>query len=289
MTTQVNGSEALKSKCGGMKLVMFTKHLQGLDVPEIIEALQFIGVEGADLCVRPGYPVDPENVGRALPATARQFAAEGLSIPLVTAPTDLTRPDVAYAERLYAACGEAGVGHVKLGYWRWSPERAYWDEVTAIRDHLAGFQELSRTYGVQTCLHTHSPRSMGLNASAMMHLVEGFDPRYIGVYLDPGHLSIVGEPIEMALDIVGEYLAVVSMKDMVRQRVLRDGEATWETQVVRLGHGFGNLLAFVRGLAQMGFAGPVSFHSEYSGEPVETVIDLARIDVRYVKALLARV
>ena len=130
---------------------------------------------------------------------------------------------------------------------------------------------------------------MGLNTSAMMHLVEGFDPRYIGLYLDPGHLSIVGEPIEMALDIAGKYLAVVSMKDLMRQRVLRDGEATWETRVVRLGHGFGDLCALVRALARMGFAGPVSFHSEYSGEPVETVIDLARIDVRYVRALLAQV
>jgi sugar phosphate isomerase/epimerase len=268
---------------------MFTKHLQGLDVPGIIEALQSVGVEGADLCVRPGYPVDPENVERALPATARQFAAEGLSIPLVTAPTDLTRPDVDYAQRLYAACGEAGVGHVKLGYWHWSPEREYWHEVTAIRDHLAGFQELSRTHGVQTCLHTHSGYSMGLNASAMMHLVKGFDPRYIGVYLDPGHLSIVGEPIEMALDIVGEYLSVVSMKDLERQRVLLDGEVTRRTRVVRLGHGFADLEALLRTLTKMGFAGPVSFHSEYSGESVETVIDLARIDVRYAGALLAQV
>jgi sugar phosphate isomerase/epimerase len=205
---------------------------------------------------------------------------------LVTAPTDLTRPDVEYAERLYAACGEAGVRHIKLGYWHWSLESAYWDEVAAIRDLLAGFQELSRTYGVQTCLHTHSGYSMGLNASAMMHLVKGLDPEHVGVYLDPGHLSIVGEPIEMAVDIVGEYLSVVSMKDLKRERVRRDDRVTWRTRVVRLGQGFADLEVFVRALTRTGFAGPVSFHSEYAGEPVETVTDLARTDVRYVRALL---
>jgi hypothetical protein len=42
----------------------------------------------------------------------------------------------------------------------------------------------------------------------------------------------------------------------------------------------------VRALQQRGFAGPVSFHSEYSGRPVETVIDLARIDVRLVRSML---
>jgi sugar phosphate isomerase/epimerase len=270
-----------------MQFIMFTKHLQGLDVPGIIEALRSVGVEGADLCVRPGYPVTPENAPEALPAAARRFAAAGLSIPLVTTPTDFTRPDIDYAGRLYAACAEAGVQYIKLGYWHWSPGHDYWSDVNEIRDYLDGFQELSRRYGVRTCIHNHSGYSMGLNASAVMHLVQGFDPQYVGVFADPGHLSIVGEPIEMALDIVREYLSVVSFKDLARQRIVQDGRAVWRTRVVRLGHGFGDFPALLRTLVQMGYDGPVSFHSEYSGEPVESVIDLARIDVRYVNALLA--
>ena len=69
-----------------MKFIMFTKHLEGLEIPDIITALQSVGVSGADLCVRPGYPVNPENATEALPAAAKQFAAAGLSIPLVTTP-----------------------------------------------------------------------------------------------------------------------------------------------------------------------------------------------------------
>ena len=40
-----------------MKLtyIMFTKHLEGLGVPEIIDSLNSVGVQGADLCVHPGY------------------------------------------------------------------------------------------------------------------------------------------------------------------------------------------------------------------------------------------
>ena len=38
---------------------------------------------------------------------------------------------------------------------------------------------------------------------------------------------------------------------------------------------------------EMNFDGPVTFHSEYSGEPMDTVIDLARSDVRYIRGLLA--
>ena len=32
-----------------MKYIMFTKHLEGLDIPGIIKALQSDGVDGADL------------------------------------------------------------------------------------------------------------------------------------------------------------------------------------------------------------------------------------------------
>ncbi len=269
-----------------MKFIMFTKHLEGLDVPGIIAALKSVGVQGADLCTRPGYPVNPENVETALPEAARQFADEGLSIPLVTTPGDFTTPDMDYAERLYAACGEAGVQHIKLGYWHWKPEQNYWEEVDVVRGYLEGFQGLSEKHGVQTVVHNHSGLSMGLNSSSVMNLVKGFDPKHVGVFADPGHLSICGEPIEMALNIVRDYLSVMAFKDLERQRVVQGGKTRWHTRTVRLGHGFGDWAALLRALKQVDFDGPVSFHSEYGGEPMDTVIDLARTDVRFFKGLL---
>ena len=263
-----------------MKFIMFTKHLEGLDVAGIAAALKSVGVEGADLCVRPGYPVHPDNVATALPEAARLFAAEGLSIPLVTAPGDFIRPDMDYAEPFYAACGEAGVEHIKLGYWHWNQEMNYWDEVEKIRGYLEGFQELSKRHGVQTVVHNHSGRSMGLNACAAMNLVKGFEPQHVGVFADPGHLSICGEPIDMALNIVQEYLAILAFKDLMRRPGDRGG------QVVRMGKGFGDWPLLIKSLKDMRYDGAISFHSEYGGEPVETVIDLARIDVRFITALL---
>ncbi len=264
-----------------MKFIMFTKHLEGLDVPGIAAALKSVGVEGADLCVRPGYPVHPGNISTALPEAARLFADEGLSIPLVTAPGDFIRPDLDYAEAFYAACGAAGVAHIKLGYWRWTPETDYWEEVGRIKGYLEGFQELSRKYGVQTVVHNHSGRSMGLNSCAAMILVQGFEKQHIGIFTDPGHLSICGEPIDMALSIVRDYLAILAFKDLVRQP---QSEAA---RVVRMGHGFVNWSTLVQTLKSMNYDGAISFHSEYSGETVETVIDLARIDVRFIRGLLA--
>ena len=142
--------------------IAFTKHLEGLDVPQIIDALQAMGVQGADLCVRDGYPVNPANVATALPEAVRRFADAGLCIPLVTAPGDFNRPDLDYAERYYAALGAAGVAHVKLGYWHWEPDVPYWTQLDERwPGFMQGFQALSEKYGVKTAIHNHSGASDG--------------------------------------------------------------------------------------------------------------------------------
>jgi len=263
-----------------MKFIMFTKHLEGLDIPGIMEALKSVGVEGADLCVRPGYPVNTDNVDKDLPKVAKQFADEGLCIPLVTTPGDFTNTQIDYAERMYAGCGEAGVANIKLGYWHWSADGpGYWELADTIHEELEKFSRLSEKYGPKTCIHNHSGRSMGLNSSAVMNLVKGFDPKYVGVFADTGHLSICGEPIDMALDIARDYLSVMAFKDLMRRPGDRGGS------VVRMGAGFVDWKTTLRTLKKLNFDGPVSFHSEYR-EPIETVIDLARIDVRFINGLL---
>jgi len=266
---------------------MFTKHLEGYDVPQIIAALQSAGVKGADLCLRPGYPVHPENVATALPAAAKQFAEAGLDIPLVTTPGDFVTPAVDYAETLYAACAEAGVRHIKLGYWHFKAGMDYWTELDVVRGHLDGFQKLSEKHGVQTVVHNHSGLSMGLNSCAAMNVVKGFDPKHVGIFTDPGHLSLCGEPIEMALSIVKEYVSVLAFKDLIKEQRERNGKTSWATKVVPLGTGFGDFPVLLKTLQAMNYQGPISFHSEYSGESPERVVELARGDVTFIDGLLA--
>ena len=85
----------------------------------------------------------------------------------------------------------------------------------------------------------------------------------------------------MALDIVKEYVSVIALKDLYRQRVTRNGKSAWQIGVARMGGGFVDWDAALRAMDAIGFDGPVSFHSEYGGEPPESVIDLARVDVRF--------
>jgi sugar phosphate isomerase/epimerase len=119
---------------------------------------------------------------------------------------------------------------------------------------------------------------LGQNASAALALVSGFDARLIGVFADPGHLSLSGEPIPMALSLLGEYLSVLALKDLRRDGPEKD-------RVVPMGEGFVNWKLLAGTLQKIQFEGPLSFHCEYEGLPVEKLIAQAMTDVRYFNGL----
>lgn len=265
--------------------IMFTKHLEGWDLDRIITALKSAGVDGADLCVRPGYPVTPENAPTELPRAARRFAEEGLCIPLVTAPGDFVSADADYATGLFDACAEAGVKLVKLGYW-YMEQAGYWPTIDLCRKRLEGFAKLSEKTGVKPIVHNHSGSTMGLNSSSVMNIMRGFDPKLVGVFTDVGHLSIVGEPYPIAFSIVKDYIAACAFKDLVKQKVMVDDSPVWRIDVVPMGMGFGDFPTALSLLKEMQFSGPISFHCEYSRLPAESVVDQLRIDVRYIKGIL---
>ena len=266
-------------------LVVFTKHFEGMDIDQLIETIKFVDGEGADLCVRSGYPVEPENALKKLPEAVRKFKDAGLSIPLVTTSTNFVEPKKPVAEKLLAACGEAGVKLIKLGYWRMEKE-GYWETVEKIRGCLEDFVKLAEKHQVKVLIHNHSGGTMGLNSSSVMNLVKDFDPRYVGVFADVGHLSLVGEPLPMALDIVKEYLSAVAVKDLIRERVMAEGKRTWKLRVMPLREGFVDWRTLIELLLKVKFTGPISMHSEYSEYDLETVIDQTKIDIRFFKKLI---
>ncbi len=261
---------------------MFTKHLEGYDLGQIIDGLKSGGVQGADLCVRPGYPVNPENAKTELPAAAKRFADEGLCIPLITTPGDFTDASVDYAEGLFEACAEAGVKLVKLGYWQMEDD-GYWATLDRCRAKLEGFAKLAKKTGVKPVVHNHSGATMGLNSSAVMNLMEGMDPGLVGVFTDVGHLSIVGEPYPMALDIVKDYISCVAFKDLYKKK---NADGSWAIDMAPLGMGFGNFPQVMQLLKDMAFGGPISFHCEYHYMPPESVVDQLRIDTRFIQAIV---
>jgi len=246
-----------------VQLIVFSKLLKDRSIPELIDLAHSHGFDGYDLCVRPGYPVSPEDAALTLPVAVRQMAAAGLTVLLVTGPTGLTDPRQPGTEDMLAALADAGVPRLKLGYFRYNPLRPYWDQVDDARRCLENWEVLGRIYGVQLCYHTHSGNLLGLNAAALMHLLRDRDPAYIGAYLDPGHFAINGEPFPLGLSMVKGYLSVLSLKDVVVERVQADGYGKGEVRWMAAGDGVVDWKEVFAQLRAADFEGPASIHCEY--------------------------
>ena len=127
-----------------MPLVLFTKSLSDHDVPQLIERGHALGVDGYDLCVRAGHPVQPETAATTLVAAVRDLQAAGLTVPMVTGPFDLLWPDHPAAHPIMAAMNAADVRLLKLGYFSFDPvHEDYWAAVERTRAALAGWSELA--------------------------------------------------------------------------------------------------------------------------------------------------
>src|SRR5262249_37254370 len=228
-TASDNGAATIAAYSRGtnsMRYVYFTKTLQTLDLPGVIAFLKEAGLDGADLTVRPGYPVTPDNVATELPKAAKAFQDAGLIIGLVTAPTNLADPESAPIKALFEACGKAGVPAIKIGYF------TYKDNVDAsiaeARKRLAGFAKLAPKTDVRACYHTPSGNYLGNNCAGLRLLLQDLDPHHIGAFVDTGHTAINGGPFGMEVDLVRPWLSLIAIKDMLLQKQ----KDAWQAHVV---------------------------------------------------------
>lgn len=261
--------------------IMFSKMLKEQSIDQLIESLKFVGADGVDLAVRPGYPVNPDNVADTLVPAAEELRAAGLSIPMVTAPTDLTKASAPYAEPLFRACGEARVPLIKLGYWG-APAEDYWGAVERMKAELGQFADLGAKHGVKPCLHTHSGNNMALNAAALMHILRDFPPDRAGAYVDVGHLAVCGEPPALAFAMAAEWLSIVGCKDL--DRVKTDDGGT-KTRTVPVGEGFVDWRGTINWLVKHDFRGPLTFHSEFPSPNTDHLLEQTQKDIAFVRDL----
>ena len=88
------------------EITVFTKPWnKEVSLRELGRKMKAIGVDGVELPVRPGYQVEPANVGKGLPEAKKILAGEGIKIGSVAGSVD---------EPTINAMGAAGIKILRI-------------------------------------------------------------------------------------------------------------------------------------------------------------------------------
>lgn len=260
-----------------MRFIYFTKTLKELKPLELVEFCKETGVDGLDLAVRPGYPIDPANAVAELPKFAAIMKQNNLSIPLVSAPTSLVDAESKEARSLFEACANSGVPMVKIGYFTYKGN--FGEDLQAARKKLEGFLKLAKETKGKAVYHTHSGANIGNNAASLKELLKDFDPHHIGAFADTGHLAVNGGPIKMELEILRQWLSILAIKDILWEKPKSD----WVFRVVPAGQGIVRWSDASKGITDVKFDGTIVLHGEYEAKDLSNRKTLAINELTFLK------
>ena len=264
-----------------MGFIYFTKTLKELALPSLVEFCKETGVEGLDLAVRPGYPIEPANALLELPKFAAIMKQNKLDIPLVSAPTSLIDAESKDAKNLFEACALSGVPMIKIGYFPYKGN--FNDDLQAARKMLQGFSKLAQATKVKAVYHTHSGANIGNNAVSLKELLTDFDPHHVGAFADTGHLAVNGGPIKMELEILRPWLSILAIKDISWEQ----SKTEWVFKVVPAGSGIVRWNDASKGIKDVKFQGTIVLHGEYEASGLPNRKELTKNELAFLKKKFA--
>ncbi len=259
---------------------LFVKPWKKLSLPELAKHVRELGFSWIELPVRPGFPCEPESIQTSLPKAVALLRNEGIRVLNVTVSLPLDD------ERLYAACLEAGISMNRVMFDRQEGEN-YWDAEKRARETLDLAVPFCEKYGFQIGVQNHSGRNVPVNAMGLHHLLQDYDPKYVGAIWDPAHNALEGEDPEPALDIVASHLCVVNLKNAFwkRQNGPEAQSAEWGVYWTTGRNGRASWPCLAARLKAMHYQGPLCFSADYTaeGEVDRLIVE----DLAYAKTLFA--
>ena len=244
-----------------LKIAIFSKHLEFLEGDELAKSVAELGFDGIDLAVRKGGHVEPERVKQDLPALVAIIRKHGLEVPMIT--TDIVDADTPFADDILSAMTGQGIHHYRWGGLKWADSKPIATQIEQFKPRVSKLAALNGRYQASAMYHTHS--GVGLVGASIWDLHEilnGFDPKLVGVNYDIGHATVeggVGGWIE-SLRITGDYLRGVAVKDFLWEKNAKD---QWHAAWKPLGEGMVKFPRFFDMLREARFNGPLQLHFEY--------------------------
>jgi L-ribulose-5-phosphate 3-epimerase len=192
-------------------LYLFTKVLQWLPMEDLPGVVQDLGFAGIDIAVRSnGHFTIPELKEKLAPLVAASKRVR-LNAPILT--TELTGENMKEMEAFLKIISGEGVRHYRMGWLKYqSPDIL--TELKGFNDRLKTLAALHDKYQVQGHYQNHAGNGVGGSVWELIHLLDGIDPRHIGVQYDLRHAMVEGyRSWETAFHVIKDKITTFDIKD----------------------------------------------------------------------------
>lgn len=238
---------------------IFTKCLQFLNFDEIGEVLARYGFDGADLTVRSGGQILPENVKSDLPKAMKTLRKHGVGSNMIT--TQVNDPEGEHTIPILKTMADLGIKYYRMGYLSYDEKLSVTENLENHKYTFEKLEKLNREYGVTANYQNHSGTRIGGPVWDLYHLLKDRNPDYIGVQYDIRHATVEGAvswPIGMKL--LAPWIRTTDIKDFIWKK---NDDGKWIIKNVPLGEGMVDFDKYFKMYKSFGIEAPVSIHYEY--------------------------
>lgn len=282
-----------------MKYAVFTVSTPTLTLEELAPKLHALGYDGWELRVV-DEPPNPKGMEfwhgnkSTVPASAfgeqverlkalgREHQLEVASLGTYVRSDD----DWSLIEQAFANAVAIGAPSLRVNVPQYSGDLAFkpiWDKA---REDFRRIEQHARETGVKALIETHHG-TICPSASAARMMVEGLDPKHVGVIHDLGNMVHEGfETYRMGLEILGEYLALVHVKNttLFPFKTREDRTVEWRAKFWPMHQGVADVRALIGALLDIGYDGWISFEDFSTQVPID---DRLAFNIEFVKRLVA--
>jgi len=251
-------SSSLNKKNAAYPICIFTKCLQFLNYDRLGETLASIGFDGADIPVRKGGHVLPENVKVDLPKAVNALQRAGIKVPMIV--TDITAADYAGIDNLLGTASSLGIRHYRMGYLTYDPAKTVPENLDLHKKNMESLEKINRKYNIHGEYQNHSGTRVGGPVWDVYWILKDCDPAYIGSQYDIRHATCEGgNSWPIGMNLLAPWIKTTDIKDFIWQK--QNGK--WQVEDVPLGEGQVDFDAYLKEYIKLGINGPVSIHYEY--------------------------
>ena len=242
-----------------LEVHIFSKHLQFLDYKEMGQMVKYMGFDGADLTVRPGGHVLPENAKKDLPKAVEGLRLAGLEPRMMT--TAITDASDEVNQILLETAAKNGIRNYRMGWFRYPKTESIISALETMTQKTKDIAELNKRFGLQGSYQNHSGAYfVGASLWEVEKLLSETQLPEMGCQFDIRHAVVEGGlswPNNLRL--VQPRINTIVLKDCKWEKI--DDE--WKVVNTPIGEGMVDFDKYFKLLKKYQIVAPVSLHLEY--------------------------